>query len=204
MGQDSVFNPLGSAIEGTELSISGQTSGDFLTYNGTAWVRTSPALSLKASSEVTGSDTNAIDFASLDIDTDECYEFLLIGKNANASANNISMGFNDDTTTTNYRYQYKYANGSSVSAANNNAIMAASIGAGKDYKVHGIIYRDITGLIRCDMFWEYEDGTNLKVMRMAGQTTGSSTNLTKINFASSLVDGFAVGTKAAIYKRAMS
>lgn len=133
-------NPLGSAIEGNEISLVNQAAGDTMYFNGTSWVRLAKGTALQllrqnagltapewagtgsaggwvlvSVQEVTGSAATNIDFSSLAGNTDGQYMMQGFIKNGFNGAASILIQPNADGTAGNYGSRNQW-NGASTGA----------------------------------------------------------------------------------------
>lgn len=223
-------NPLGPDVDGTELSISGQSDGDVLYYNGTAWVRlakgtalqtlrmnsgaTAPEWGVAGSfslvedcSDADSSDVTELSVDNLDLDTDGYYDFLAVINNADGGSIKIGIHVNGDSTGSNYGSQTDGGYGSTTQAIGtlNDQPALQNVATGEDVVIEGKIIRGPNG-------FPYVVGTIYNFSTAGAGTSVSNfcvgydtaENVTSFELTSNTASAIAQGSKLTVWKRERS
>jgi len=139
-----------------------------------------------------------ISVTSLDILTDKGYTFELLINNTTVSAASYRLFFNTDTTNTNYYIAYSgYAAGAVSGLANVSLICAAMAGA-KIYCRGSISQTSDT--LNAQSKYTDDNGALLSVFNLNLNYTPTVTNLTQMDFTSTVASGFGIGTVLRVWK----
>lgn len=142
-----------------------------------------------------------IDFTGLDLDADETYIIELSYVPASTGDKGIYLYFNNDLTATNYNAVLFYSDGASPSGFALNSAYAFSVGAGSIYtaKAKFEIGKLAGHMPRTAVTATGRSAAGLRSMLNNHEWTGTG-NVTDIKLRHADAAGFAVGTRARLYK----
>lgn len=145
----------------------------------------------------TGSDTDTIDFQSLNLDTHNCYFFTAHIENGNTGTSLISLYANNDQVAANYARQYLNASGALITAAAAaDAVIANALVNAKTIFYGYVMRAGSNGRMKA---MSNQNQSTLDIYPFNIDWTGTA-NVTRLTFKSDRANGFKTGSKISLYR----
>jgi len=154
----------------------------------------------KVSEVDVASNTNAVDFTGLDVNTDRFYELYGTLKNNDASTATYYLFVNADYTITNYYREYVVFTGGSITMGRVNDNALQYLETGKLGTLVAVIMRDPDGYFRFHMHGTRYLGSAFDMLFMGCVKTASITNITELRVASNVASGIGAGSKLTLFR----
>jgi len=177
---------------------------EFMNGAGNWATPTGGSYQFKSSSAVTGAAAQQLDSGTLDLDTDGSYYIEIYSKGAGAGAFEANLYVNDDVTDANYYRNTLIMNGNSIMGEQDASakILHQPQGTSDNRIYSGWVRLDNSDKLVANIISEGDD--NYPVINGSVRSAGTHSNITKINFKSSVAGSLAIGTTMYIYKLAKS
>lgn len=150
---------------------------------------------------VTSAAVTSITFTGLNILTDKSYYYEIELFNPTGVTSSVSLYINNDLTSTNYSRQNLIGTGTAVTTSRSNECIIASVQVMSSGMAHGSIILDVVApRARYDSLQTRYSASTLELVLAGIAKTTTDSNITRLDFISSVTGGIGIGSKIRLYR----